>query len=57
MRVDENWNKRRDLRLTKADYSMPSGFFPVSIYSASKASPWLEVQFLTEGEPMEVPLR
>jgi len=52
---DENWNKLGDLRVTRTGYSMPSGFSPISIHSASKASPWLEVQFMTEGEPMAVP--
>jgi hypothetical protein len=54
---DENWNKLGDLRVRRAGYRMPSGFFPVSTHSASKASPWLEVQFMTEAEPMAVPLR
>jgi len=54
---DENWNKLGDLRVTRTGYSMPSGFSPISIHSASKASPWLEVQFMTEGEPMAVPFR
>jgi hypothetical protein len=54
---DENWNKRRDLRVTRTEYTMPSGWATVSIHSESKANPWLEAQFLTEGEPMEVPLR
>ena len=54
---DENWNKQHDLRVTKASYSMPSGFSPISIRSPSQAKPWLEVQFMTQGEPMKVPPR
>jgi len=50
---DENWNKQRDLRVTKDSYCMPSGWAPFAIQAASSA--WLEVQFLTEGEPMVVP--
>ena len=54
---DENWNKRRELPVAKTDYLMPAGWAPVSIASASPAQPWLEVQFMTEGPPMEVPAR
>ncbi len=54
---DENWNKRRELPVVKTDYAMPAGWAPVSIASSSSVRPWLEVQFMTEGEPMEVPAR
>jgi len=37
---------------------MPAGWAPVSVMAAeSDAKPWLEVQFMTEGEPMVVPAR
>jgi hypothetical protein len=51
---DENWNKLRDLPVTQAGYAMPPGWAAVSVSSAAKANPWLEVQFMTEGEPMIV---
>jgi hypothetical protein len=51
---DENWNKLRELPVTGAGYAMPSGSAPVVIQSAASARPWLEVQFMTEGEPMAV---
>jgi hypothetical protein len=54
---DENWNRLRDLPVTQASYDMPSGWAGISVHSTAKASPWLEVQFMTEGEPMVVPLR
>ena len=55
---DENWNKIRDLQVEKMAYRMPSGWAPVCVSTAgAKAQPWLEVQFMTEGEPMLVPGR
>ena len=54
---DENWNEVRDMRVTRASYRMPCGWAPFSIQSASRADPWLEVQCMTEGEPMAVPVR
>ncbi len=51
---DENWNRLRDLPVTKSDYSMPTGLHTVSIKASSTKRPWLEVQFMTEGEPMIV---
>ena len=55
---DENWNKVRDLPVEKKEYVMPAGWAPVSISApASNAKPWLEVQFLTEGEPIVVPAK
>jgi hypothetical protein len=52
---DDNWNKLRELHVVKKDYAMPYGFAPISIQADAK--PWLEVQFMTEGEPMFVPAR
>lgn len=54
---DENWNPLRELPVVRSDYTMPAGWAPVSITSSSRAQPWLEVQFMTEGPPMEVPAR
>ncbi|MCX5684020.1 MAG: hypothetical protein NT049_10085, partial [Planctomycetota bacterium] len=53
---DENWNKVRDLPVEKKGYLMPAGWAPVSVITAGvNPKPWLEVQFMTEGEPMLVP--
>lgn len=54
---DENWNKLRDLPVERRDYVMPAGWAPVSVSAAGDPLPWLEAQFLTEGEPMLVPAR
>ena len=55
---DENWNRVRDLPVEKINYTMPAGWAPVSINApGSKAQPWLEVQFLTEGEPLLLPAK
>lgn len=52
---DENWKKIRDLPVERKDYLMPKGWAPVSVIAATpKANPWLEVQFMAEGEPMIV---
>lgn len=52
---DENWNKLCDLPVTQSDFNMPSGWAPITVQATAKASPWLEVQFMTEGEAMDVP--
>lgn len=54
---DENWNKRRELPVVKTGYTMPAGWASVSIEASAPLQPWLEVQFMTEGPPMEVPAR
>ncbi|MCY3017866.1 MAG: hypothetical protein NTW87_02385 [Planctomycetota bacterium] len=55
---DENWNRLKDLPVEKTNYTMPAGWAPVSIATTQAAPlPWLEVQFMTEGEPMTVPAR
>jgi hypothetical protein len=54
---DENWNRVRDLPVEARDYVMPSGGSTVSVAAAAPAAPWLDVQFMTEGEPMRVPAR
>jgi hypothetical protein len=55
---DENWNKIRDVPAAKNEYMMPAGWAPVSVSTTQAAPPpWLEVQFMTEGEPMVVPAR
>ena len=53
---DENWNRLTVFPVEKNQYSMPAGFAPVSIVTKqTKVLPWLEVQFMTEGEAMIVP--
>jgi hypothetical protein len=55
---DENWNRLRKLPVEKKAYVMPSGWAPVSISAAdSPTPPWLEVQFMTEGEALLVPAK
>jgi hypothetical protein len=55
---DENWNRLRELPVEKKGYAMPAGRAPVAIDAGTPdAKPWLEVQFMTEGEPMIVPAR
>jgi hypothetical protein len=52
---DENWHKLADLPVTLADWVMPSGAAPIGISAAGTGPrPWLDVQFLTEGEAMVV---
>lgn len=55
---DENWKKLRDLPVEKNEYLMPAGWGPVAINAGgANVKPWLEVQFMTEGEPMVVPAK
>jgi hypothetical protein len=49
---DENWMKIRDFPVEQRDYTMPAGYAPVSV--TARTRPWLEVQFMTEGDPMIV---
>ena len=36
-------------------YVMPAGWAPVGVAAApGKPTPWLEVQFMTEGKPIRV---
>ncbi|MHB8971007.1 MAG: hypothetical protein ACYC3X_11335 [Pirellulaceae bacterium] len=52
---DENWNKVRDVQVHLKDFTMPTGFAPVAVQVADGSPrPWLEVQFMTRGEPMRV---
>jgi hypothetical protein len=53
---DENWHKLNELPVLGNDWEMPNGQAPVSITTAASGlAPWLEVQFLTEGQPILVP--
>ncbi|HEY3321295.1 MAG TPA: hypothetical protein VGP72_12565 [Planctomycetota bacterium] len=55
---DENWKKLAELPVERNHFAMPAGWAPVSISApGSDARPWLEVQFMTEGEPMPVPAK
>ena len=52
---DENWNTVKDVKVNLTNYMMPTGFAPVSVKVAADAPrPWLEVQFVTQGEPLRV---
>ena len=54
---DRNWNKMRELEVKAHDFIMPKGKAEVTIASSAgnAAIPWLDVQFMTEGEGMVVP--
>ena len=55
---DENWNKVRELTVETKEFVMPAGRATVSIETTgTTAKPWLEVQFMTEGDAMDVPAR
>jgi hypothetical protein len=48
-------NRLRELSVETRDYTMPAGWAPVSITTTQgRPLPWLEVQFMTEGEAMVV---
>lgn len=52
---DENWNKVKELPVEKCNYEMDKGWSEVSVTTSQKKPlPWLEVQFMTEGEPIMV---
>ena len=64
---DQNWHLLKELDVKKSDYVVPNGWSEVSVTGkarsnagneeAAKAAttiPWLEVQFITEGEAMIV---
>ena len=54
---DANWRPVKRLPVAATDYIMPSGESDVSVASSARPAPWLEVQFITRGEPMAVPRR
>ena len=52
---DENWNKVQELKVHPNGYMMPTGFAQVSVKVTDGAPrPWLEVRFVTQGEPIRV---
>jgi hypothetical protein len=52
---DENWKKKRELPVRATDFVMPKGTAPVAIgVAADVTQPWLEVQFIVEGESLTV---
>ena len=52
---DENWNKLKELPVQKEYYVMSKGWEKVFVTTESnKPQPWLEVQFMTKGDPMVV---
>lgn len=55
---DENWNKVRDLPVNDRGYQILKGWEKVSVMTASTGpKPWLEVQFMTRGNPMIVKIQ
>jgi hypothetical protein len=55
---DRNWNKLKELRVTREDYRMPTGYAPVWVEVADDAPrPWLELQAIVTGTPMIVPIK
>ncbi|MBT3193398.1 MAG: hypothetical protein HN341_12675 [Verrucomicrobia bacterium] len=50
---DLNWNKVRDMAVTKDDFIVPAGELTVEL-DADKADqhPWFEVHFFTRGKPL-----
>ena len=53
---DENWKPVKQLPVTLHDYLMPTGVAPLSVRVAEGTpQPWLEVQFFSEGNPMNIP--
>ena len=55
---DKNWNRMNELKVTATDYVMPQGYAPVKIETPDGAPhPWLEVQFITKGEPIIIPVK
>lgn len=52
---DENWNRFKRLPVQIRNYIMPQGWGNISVTAdIDKSRPWLEVQFMTRGEPMTV---
>jgi hypothetical protein len=52
---DRNWKKLKDLKVTRENYVMPSGFAPVWVaVAAGTPRPWLELQVIVTGRPMVV---
>lgn len=52
---DKNWNELKQLNVTATNYIIPNGYSTVSVTSDTVSPlPWLETQFITEGEPMIV---
>ena len=53
---DKNWNRLKELKVTAIDYTMPHGFAPVKVEAQEGTPrPWLDVRFITKGEPVVVP--
>lgn len=52
---DENWHRRAEFTVEKDNFVMPPGQANVTVYTEQAGlKPWLEVQFLTSGTPIEV---
>lgn len=52
---DKNWNRLKQLSVSRHNYQMPKGLSEISITaSGRKALPWLAVQIMTEGKPIPI---
>ncbi len=52
---DRNWKKLKTLSVVRDSYSVPSGFAAVRVDVADGAPrPWLELQILVTGEPIQI---
>jgi len=50
---DNNWNKLKELPVTKDNYIMEKGYHKLSVTAGQDAPlPWLAVRYITEGEPI-----
>lgn len=53
---DTNWNRIGELPVRMESFTVPAGGSPITIKTGQTGPlPWLEVQFLTQGEPIMVP--
>ena len=55
---DKNWNRLKELPVERRNDIMPHDWSTVTVTtSQNNPLPWLEVQFMTEGDPMVVPIK
>ncbi|MDF7827130.1 hypothetical protein P4B35_24115, partial [Pontiellaceae bacterium B12227] len=52
---DRNWNKVAEFRVRKKNYSIGKGVTEVSVSAKNDQRPWMEIQCMTEGEPLRIP--
>ena len=52
---DLNWNRVGEMPLRKQNFVFPAGSFSVELKGIdSKRNPWLELQFFTKGDPIQM---